>query len=221
LAAAPRLTIDVPTWVAGVTRAGATYHGNDEKMALVIRLARENVERRTGGPFAAAVFELESSRLVAAGVNSVTRLRNCVLHAEVIAIMLAQQRVRSFMLSAPGLPAYELVTSCEPCAMCLGATLYSGVSRLVMAATRDDAMAVGFDEGPVFAESYVYLADRGLTIVRDVRRSAAVSVLEAYRDGGGPIYNASQPSSTATPTLARPSASSTSTSKTRRPARST
>jgi hypothetical protein len=62
-----------------------------------------------------------------------------------------------------------------------------------MAATRDDAMAVGFDEGPVFAGSYVYLADCGISIVRDVRRTEAVSVLEAYRDGGGPIYNARPP----------------------------
>ncbi|MGH7307933.1 MAG: nucleoside deaminase [Candidatus Rokuibacteriota bacterium] len=185
--------IDVPAWVGEVTRSGGIYRGDDEKMALVIRLAGENVARDTGGPFGAAIFERESGRLVAAGVNSVTRLQNCVLHAEVMAIMLAQRRVGSFTLAAPGLTAHELVTSCEPCAMCLGATLYSGVSRVVMAATRDDAVAVGFDEGPVFAESYVYLADRGITIVRDVRRTEAVSVLEAYRDGGSPIYNARPP----------------------------
>ncbi|MGH7312146.1 MAG: nucleoside deaminase [Candidatus Rokuibacteriota bacterium] len=185
------MTIDVPAWVERVARAGATCREDDERMALVIRLARESVDRGAGGPFAAAVFELGSSRLVAAGVNSVTRLHNCVLHAEVMAIMLAQQRVRSCRLGAPGRP-YELVTSCEPCAMCLGATLYSGVSRVIMAASRDDAMAVGFDEGPVFAESYAYLADRGITVVRDVRRPEAVRVLEAYRDGGGLIYTSGQ-----------------------------
>ncbi|HSF06484.1 MAG TPA: nucleoside deaminase [Methylomirabilota bacterium] len=188
-----RLLLDVPVWVDEVTRPGGAYPDDGEKMALVIRLARENVARRTGGPFGAAVFERESGRLVAAGVNSVTRLHNCVLHAEVMAIMLAQQQVRSHTLSAHGRPAHELVTSCEPCAMCLGATLYSGVSRVVMAASREDATAVGFDEGPVFAESYLYLADRGVSIVRDVRRTEAVSVLQAYRAGGGPIYNARPP----------------------------
>jgi tRNA(Arg) A34 adenosine deaminase TadA len=185
-----QLAIDVPTWLDPLTRSSEAYLGDDEKMALVVRLARENVDRRTGGPFAAAVFEAQSGRIVAVGVNSVIRLQNCILHAEVMAIMLAQQRVRSFTLRAPGLPAHELVTSCEPCAMCLGATLYSGVSRLVIGAARGDAMAAGFDEGPVFAESYVYLADRGITIVRDVRRTEAAAVLEAYRDDGGPIYNA-------------------------------
>jgi tRNA(Arg) A34 adenosine deaminase TadA len=186
----PQLVIDVPAWVHAVTRSGHAYPTDEEKMALVIHLAEENVDRGAGGPFAAAVFELRSGRIVAAGVNSVTRLQNCVLHAEVLAIMVAQQRVRSFTLRAPGLPACELVTSCEPCAMCLGATLWSGVSRLVIGAARSDVMAAGFDEGPVFTESYAYLAERGITTVRDVRRAEAVRVLEAYRDGGGPIYNA-------------------------------
>ena len=187
-AEAAHLVIDLPSWVDRVARSRESYRDDDEKMALVIRLARENVDRRAGGPFAAAVFEVESNRIVAAGVNSVTRLQNCVLHAEMMAIMLAQQRVRSFSLGAPGLPTHELVTSCEPCAMCLGATLFSGVRRLAIGAAREDAMAIGFDEGPVFPASYVYLADRGIVIVRDVRRMEAARVLEAYRDGGGSIY---------------------------------
>jgi tRNA(Arg) A34 adenosine deaminase TadA len=74
--------------------------------------------------------------------------------------------------------------------MCLGATLWSGVTRVVMGATRDDAMALGFDEGPVFPESYRYLAERGIVFVRDVGRADAVSALEAYRACGGLIYNA-------------------------------
>jgi len=186
----PGLVIDVPAWVDAMTRSAAVYASDDEKMALLIRLATENIDRGTGGPFAAAVFELETGRLVAAGVNSVTRLESCVLHAEVVAIVRAQQRVGSFTLRAPGLPTHELVTSCEPCAMCLGATLYSGVRRLVMGAAREDAMAVGFDEGPVFAESYAYLAERGIATVRGVRRAEAAHVLESYRDRGGVIYNA-------------------------------
>lgn len=185
-----RVVLDVPAWVDAETRSDRTCRGDEEKMAVVIRLASENVARRAGGPFAAAVFEAESGRIVAAGVNSVVRLQNCVLHAEMLAIMLAQQRVRSFTLRAGHLPTHELVTTCEPCAMCLGATLYSGVRRLVIGATRSDAMAVGFDEGPVFPESYTYLANRGIATVWDVKRTEAVNVLEAYRAGGGPMYTA-------------------------------
>src|SRR3954462_5000499 len=98
-------------------------------------------------------------------------------------------RPASFSGSAPPLPDHELVTSCEPCAMCLGATLWSGVRRLVYGATREDAARLQFDEGPVFPESYRYLESRGIEVVRGVLRDEAAEVLERYRAKSGPIYN--------------------------------
>src|SRR2546430_3824933 len=79
--AAPRVVIDVPSWVEPATRSRQVYGTDDEKMALVISLARENVDRRTGGPFGAALFETAPGRLGAGGVNSVTRLPKRVLPA--------------------------------------------------------------------------------------------------------------------------------------------
>jgi tRNA(Arg) A34 adenosine deaminase TadA len=158
-------------------------------MALVIELSRQNVLRGDGGPFAAAVFERESGLVVAAGVNSVVRLNNSSLHAEVVALGFAESRVGSFSLGAEGLPEHELVSSCEPCAMCLGATLWSGVHRLVYGASREDATALDFDEGPVFPESYAYLESRGMVVTREVMRREAVAVLELYRKQAGIIYN--------------------------------
>lgn len=158
-------------------------------MRLAIALSRENVVQGSGGPFAAAIFERESGRLIAVGVNSVTRLNNCVLHGEIVAFMMAQARLGNFSLGAPGMPPHELVTSCEPCAMCLGAILWSGVTRVVMGASRQDATALEFEEGPVFPESYRYLESRGIEIVREVLRAEARAVLELYRERGGTIYN--------------------------------
>jgi tRNA(Arg) A34 adenosine deaminase TadA len=73
--------------------------------------------------------------------------------------------------------------------MCLGATLWSGVSRLVFSALRDDAMRLGFDEGPVFAASYEYLETRGIAIERGRLRSEGAAVLDLYVQRGGAIYN--------------------------------
>jgi tRNA(Arg) A34 adenosine deaminase TadA len=74
--------------------------------------------------------------------------------------------------------------------MCIGATLWSGVRRVLCGATRDDAMALHFDEGPVFPESYRYLEARGIAFVRGVLREEARAVLELYRERGGKVYNA-------------------------------
>jgi tRNA(Arg) A34 adenosine deaminase TadA len=122
-------------------------------------------------------------------MNSVVRHNNCTLHGEMVAFMMAQRRLGSFTLNTPGLPAHELYTSCEPCAMCLGATLWSGVRRLVSGAAREDASRLNFEEGPVFPESYRYLEARGIEIVRNVLRDEARAVLDAYRAKNGKIYN--------------------------------
>ena len=181
--------IDYPGWVAGGVDWSRTYASDTDKMRLAIDVSRENVERETGGPFGAAIFERDSGRLVAVGMNSVVRLGNCTLHGEMVAFMMAQRRVGSYTLSAPHLPVHELFTSCEPCAMCLGATLWSGVRRVVYGAGREDASRLNFEEGPVFPESYKYLEDRGITIVRGVLRDEARAVLERYREKRGTIYN--------------------------------
>jgi tRNA(Arg) A34 adenosine deaminase TadA len=74
--------------------------------------------------------------------------------------------------------------------MCLGAALWAGVKRIVCGATRQDAVALRFDEGPVFPESYEYLIRRGIEVVHAVLRDEARATLEQYRARGGVIYNA-------------------------------
>lgn len=186
----PRVVVEYPPWVQEVVDWERPLASGEDRMRLAIRIASENVERGTGGPFGAAIVERDSGKLIAVGMNSVVRLNNCALHGEVVAFMMAQQRLESYTLAAPGMPAHELVTSCEPCAMCLGAALWSGVRRIVCGAQREDASRLNFEEGPVFPESYDYLRDRGIEIERGVLRADARTVLEQYRARGGPIYNA-------------------------------
>jgi tRNA(Arg) A34 adenosine deaminase TadA len=185
----PQVQVTLPDWVAGAVDWDRAYATDEERMRLAILLSRENVVHGTGGPFGAVIVESESGRVAAVGVNSVVRLNNCTLHGEMVAFMMAQASLGCFSLSAGGLPRHELVTSCEPCAMCLGATLWSGVKRVVCGAHRDDARRLSFEEGPVFPESHEYLAARGIEMVHGVLRAEANEVLEMYRTGKGLIYN--------------------------------
>lgn len=185
----PQVRVEYPAWVTEVVDWDRRYASDEERMRLAIRLARENVVRATGGPFGAAVFERATGSLVSVGMNSVVRLHNAALHGEMVAFMMAQQRLGSFTLGAAGMPDHELVTSCEPCAMCLGAILWSGVKRVVCGAAREDATRLRFEEGPVFPASYRYLEERGIAIVHGVLREEARAVLEEYRARGGKVYN--------------------------------
>jgi tRNA(Arg) A34 adenosine deaminase TadA len=186
---AAEVTISVPSWAGALAARRDRYPAPEDRMRLAIALARENVVRKAGGPFGAAVFERDSGRLVSLGVNSVVRLANSTLHGEVVALMMAERRLGSYTLGAADQPAHELVTSCEPCAMCLGAILWSGVKRVVCGAAREDATRLLFEEGPVFPESYAYLERLGVEFARDVLRDEARQVLELYRRQGGEVYN--------------------------------
>ena len=159
-------------------------------MRLAVGLSRENVRRGTGGPFGAAIFERDTGKLVAPGVNLVVTAGCSAFHAEMVAIMVAQRTTGIFDLGAEGVPAHELAASAEPCAMCLGATPWSGVRGLLCGARDEDAGAIGFDEGPKPPRWMDRLEERGIVVTRDVLREEAVAVLREYAERGGEIYNA-------------------------------
>jgi len=181
--------IALPPWIDDVVDWERAYATDEDKIGLAVDLARENVLRESGGPFGAAVFEAVSGRLVAVGTNSVTRLHSSTLHAEIVALLLAQRRLGSRTLRVEGGPGHEIAASCDPCAMCLGAVLWSGARRLVAAARGEDAERIGFDEGPVFEASFRHLEARGIEVARGVLREKGREVLELYRERGGAIYN--------------------------------
>ncbi len=160
-----------------------------EQVRFAIDLARHNVEHDTGGPFGAAVFEIESGRLVAPGVNLVVPTHTAIAHAEMVAIALAGQAVHNFDLGADGLPDMVLACSCEPCAMCFGAVPWSGVRRLLTGARDEDARAIGFDEGPKMTDWRQQLESRGIEVTTDVERELGAQVLRDYVAAGGVVYN--------------------------------
>lgn len=181
--------VSLPDWVHGAVDFGKAYTSDLERMQLAVFLAGENVRHGSGGPFGAAIFEADSGRLVSVGVNRVVTLNNSTLHAEMVAFMLAQARLGSYTLNAPGMRVHELFTSCQPCAMCLGATPWSGVQRVVWAAMREDAGRLSFDEGPVFQATWDYLAARGIRFAAGPLREEARRILSEYDRQGGEIYN--------------------------------
>jgi len=184
-------TVKLPQWVHDLLPGSAetVYAGAEERMELAITLAANNV-KNNGGPFGAAVFEQQSGRLVAPGINLVLQTNCSVVHAEIVAIILAQQQVANFDLGAEGLPGYELVTTVEPCAMCLGAIPWSGIRSVLCGARASDAEAIGFDEGAKPKNWVAEFKNRRITVVRDLCRKEAVAVLQEYKNGGGAIYGA-------------------------------
>lgn len=161
----------------------------EKRMQFVISLARLNIEHGSGGPFGAAVFDMSANRLIAAGVNLVVSGNSSVWHAEIVAMILAQQAIGHYNFAKPGGPACELVTSTEPCAMCMGAIPWAGITQLVCGARDKDARSIGFDEGAKVKHWQKALRKRDITVIRDICRDQAVQVLHLYNEQNGMIYN--------------------------------
>jgi tRNA(Arg) A34 adenosine deaminase TadA len=190
--------ISLPSWLHEYyeSLAGKEFSSDEEMIAVAIDISSQNIAHQTGGPFGCAIFErckrTGQSRLCSVGANRVMALHNSTLHGEMVAIQFAQSKLQTYSLRGVGQlngTEYVLCTSCEPCAMCLGGTLWSGVDELICAATKDDAEAIGFNEGPVFEASYEHLVAAGVTVQRQVQRAAGAAVLQKYAETAGVIYN--------------------------------
>jgi tRNA(Arg) A34 adenosine deaminase TadA len=185
----PSVTLRLPDWIGEVIAdPDLTYPTLEDRMRLAVELSWESSHRGTGGPFGAAIFDRETNKLLAPGVNLVLFSGYSFAHAEMVAIMVAQQLVGDFDLGGEGQPSYELVASTEPCSMCFGALPWSGIRHLVCGARNEDAEAAGFDEGPKPAEWVRTLEDRGITVERDVLRDEAAAVLREHAEEGDELY---------------------------------
>ncbi|GIG29684.1 tRNA-specific adenosine deaminase [Cellulomonas marina] len=142
IAAAPAVPTPVPTPVPPAGSEAGTEQ-DARWLTAAVDLATRNVAEG-GGPFGAVV--VVDGRVVGTGQNRVTRDLDPTAHAEVQAIRDACRALGTFSLAGA-----TMYTSCEPCPLCLAATLWARVDRVVFAADRHDAARAGFDDSAFYA----------------------------------------------------------------------
>ncbi|MBP7613523.1 MAG: nucleoside deaminase [Paludibacter sp.] len=117
---------------------------NKKFMRKAIALSIQNIEKG-GGPFGAVI--VKDGKVIATGVNRVTRNTDPTAHAEVTAIRKASKKLGTFDLAG-----CDIYTSCEPCPMCLGAVYWAHIDRMYYGNTKADAKNVGFDDSFIYDE---------------------------------------------------------------------
>lgn len=140
-------------------------------VSQAIELAVANVEAG-GGPFGAVV--VRNGIAIATGQNRVTRDNDPTAHAEVQAIRAACEEVGDFSLTG-----MTLYSSCEPCPLCVSASLWARLDRVVYAADRHDAARGGFDDRAFYE---LFATDRATwpTRIDTVRPADAVAPFDAW-----------------------------------------
>jgi tRNA(Arg) A34 adenosine deaminase TadA len=200
-----KVEFELPAWVGPFMASYPAKLSVQDRMRFVIEASRTNDIERTGGPFGAAIFEIETGKLISLGVNLVTTQSLSMLHDEMVAICMAQRIIGTYDLGGKGLPDHELVTSAEPCAMCFGAIPWSGVRRVVIGARSSDAEAIGFDEGPKTRRWREELEKRGIQVICDVHRYLAAMMRSPMIPNPVPrtIWPASHPATRPTTSMIR------------------
>lgn len=185
-----RIQADLPEWVARMAGERSGELGSVEgRVALTNALAARNVREGSGGPFAALVWDLDRGELTSVGVNLVLASHLSGLHAEMVAISLAQSRLGVWDLSGA---RRQLVVNWRPCVMCFGAVIWSGVRDLAIAGSGPELERItGFDEGPTPAGWRGELERRGIRVTDGVAREQAIDVFRAYAASGSRAYNPS------------------------------
>lgn len=114
---------------------------HDDRM---MRRAIEVAMRNPKYPFGAVLVDRESGKVVAEGVNNSNE--SPMLHGEIAAIQHFAGKASALEWSR-----VCLYTTAEPCCMCQGAVVWTGISRVVFGTSIDTLISLGWRQIPISA----------------------------------------------------------------------
>lgn len=117
----------------------------EKAMDLAIQSALEGVKNNEGGPFGAAI--VGNNQIISVAHNTVLKDSDPTCHAEINAIRLACQHLKRHELSD-----CQIVTTVEPCPMCLTAIYWARIQKIYIGAQRGVAQKYGFDDVHFYEE---------------------------------------------------------------------
>ncbi len=150
-------------------------------MNTFMELAKKNAEigvsKNEGGPFGAVIVD-ENNNIIATGNNKVLLQNDPTAHAEIISIRAACKKLNTYDLT--GMTIY---TSCEPCPMCLSAIIWSNISTVYFACTKNDAANIGFRDDAIY--EYLKGSNKSLLNLTQIDR---LECLELFKNYNKTIY---------------------------------
>jgi len=128
-------------------------------------------------PFGAVL--VKEGAVVALTHNTVWLETDPTAHAEVNCLRLASKTLGTIDLTGS-----TLYSTCEPCPMCLAATHWARVDRVVFGASIDDAATAGFSELPVPAATLAELGHSRLKVEGGLLRDDCARLFEEWKQAG-------------------------------------
>lgn len=146
-------------------------------MELAKKTAEIGVSKNEGGPFGSVIVD-KNNNIIANGNNKVLLQNDPTAHAEIVAIRAACKKLNTYDLT--GMTIY---TSCEPCPMCLSAIIWSNISTVYFACTKNDAANIGFRDDAIY--EYLKGSNKSLLNLTQIDR---LECLELFKNYNKTIY---------------------------------
>lgn len=136
------------------------------------------------GPFYAELYD-EHYNFVVGASNSVVETQCALNHAEMNTLKLAFGKYKNYNLAPYNL---TLFVNAEPCIMCLGAIMWSGVNKIIFSVPSSEVERItGFDEGfkPNWFEE---MKKRNIKACGGIDEEYGKKILQYYVDIGKTVY---------------------------------
>ncbi len=158
--------------LARVPRSPEPTPAEIDAMREAIARARD-IAKQDGVGIVAAI--MAGDRVLAFGRNEVHEQSDPTRHAEMVAISeVSQGETRSDLRGA------TLISTLQPCEMCLAAMRFAGINRVIYAATQGRVDAKYFQFGGFSIDDFVAAADEDFMHIGGVLED---EVIDLYADG--------------------------------------
>lgn len=146
---------------------------NDEQiMTIALDLARRAVENGNE-PFGALL--VKNGEIVATTENKIHSHSNPTHHAELL--LISEYCMKHHVMDLADITLY---TSCEPCFMCSGATVWTSLKRLVYSAGSCDLNRI-LGEPEVSSSEIVYLnSHHQPEVTKNILNAEGIEILQSY-----------------------------------------
>ncbi len=174
-------------YIYGKTKLTESEYANAKRIILELQQENAKLIEDGFGPFVAAIYN-KAGKLIAKMPNTVAKENCCLCHAEVNTIKQAHEKLATYDFAPLELDIY---VTAEPCIMCAGAIMWSGIKRVFYGVNSADVERItGFDEGfkPNWIEEF---AKRNIEVYGEIEAEAGRKVLEKYVSSGKEIYKPS------------------------------
>ena len=136
------------------------------------------ISKKSRYPYGAII--VRNNQIIGRSDSDTTVTQSAFGHAELVAIENAMEHLGGHLCAEGGKGA-TIYSSCEPCAMCMGAILYTGIETLVYGATLEDSKEV-VNDILAKAESVANACiNRSIEIIHEFEREKAVKILREWK----------------------------------------